>query len=104
MPFYGFCKVFIDDDGEVLDSNSPNGLPESAREIFALVFDFADKGELIPFLKEKLHPGEPEENWLVVCEALSGLAASLMTIHKKDIIHRYASFLVLILLQIVINS
>ncbi len=104
MPFYGFCKVFIDDDGEVLDSNSPSGLPESARETFALVFDFATKGELISFLKEKLQPDEPEENWLVVCEALSGLAAGLMTIHKKDIIHRYVSFMAAILLQIVINS
>jgi hypothetical protein len=79
-------------------------LPKSARETFALVFDFATKGELIPFMKEKLRPGELEENWLVVCEALSGLAAGLVTIHKKDIIHRYDSFLVSILLQIFVNS
>lgn len=69
-----------------------NALPHSATETFALVFDFAANGDILSFLKQRLEPGKPEENWLVICGALSGLAHGLMTIHKKDVIHRYVVY------------
>lgn len=57
-------------------------------ETFALVFDFADRGNLEDFLEARLEPGKPEENWLVICGALSSLAYGIMTIHKKGVAHR----------------
>lgn len=89
VPFYGFCKVFVDEAGHVIDLNANKELPSSAKETFALVFDFAEDGNILEFLEKRLKPGELEENWLVICGALSGLAKGLMTIHKKGIVHRY---------------
>ncbi|KAF2682307.1 kinase-like protein [Lentithecium fluviatile CBS 122367] len=88
VPFYGFCKVLVDEEGSIIDSNATTALPNTAKETFALVFDYANQGDILSFLEKRLKSGEPEENWLVICGALSGLANGLMTIHKKGIVHR----------------
>lgn len=91
VPFNGFCKVFVDDSGRVLDPNGRNESAPSWKETFALVFDFAADGDILSFLQRSLVPGKPKRNWRVICEALGGLANGLMTIHKKNIIHRYVA-------------
>ncbi|KAF2258979.1 kinase-like protein [Lojkania enalia] len=88
VPFYGFCKVSLNKTGHIIDLNSTKESPSTTKQTFALVFDFAEQGDILDFLEKRLKPGEPEENWLVICGALSGLAHGLMTIHKKGIIHR----------------
>ncbi|KAF2476013.1 kinase-like protein [Lindgomyces ingoldianus] len=88
VPFYGFCKVFVDETGRIIDLNAIKVLPTTTKETFALVFDFAEQGDILGFLERRLRPGELENNWLVICGALSGLANGLMTIHKKGIVHR----------------
>ncbi|KAF2467398.1 uncharacterized protein BDR25DRAFT_316751 [Lindgomyces ingoldianus] len=72
--FYRFCKVFVDETGRIINLNAIKVLLTTTKETFALVFNFAEQGDILGFLERRLRPGELEKNYL-------------MTIHKKGIVH-----------------
>jgi serine/threonine protein kinase len=87
IQFYGFTQVYVDESRKTIYPDLP-AESDTATPLFALVFDYASEGPVLEYLKEALQPGSLEENWLIVCDVLGGVAEGLKTIHQKDVIHR----------------